>query len=54
MELQNFISSTENYIQRFKDLTLHVQKYTKLNVLLVKYKKDVSYSIFFHAIYVGF
>jgi hypothetical protein len=45
MELQNFISSTENYIQRFKDLTLHVQKYTKLNVLLVKYKKDVSYDL---------
>ena len=43
MELQNFITNTENYQQEFKKYNLNVKKHSKRKLLLVKYYKDKEY-----------
>ena len=46
MELQNFIDSNENYIQKFRDHGLKVMNYSKYKCILVKnyYDKPLSYT----------
>lgn len=45
MELQSFITNTDNYIQELKKLNLYVQQHSKKKLALVKYHYDKSYDV---------
>ena len=43
MELQNFIDENHDYITKFKENSLYIRKYSLLDLILVKAKKDINY-----------
>ena len=42
MELQNFIDENHDYITKFKENSLYIRKYSLLDLILVKAKKDIN------------
>ena len=45
MELQSFITNTDNYIQELKKLNLYVKQHSKKKLALVKYHYDKPYDV---------
>ena len=43
MELQNFIDENHDYITKFKENSLYIRKYSLLDLILVKAKKNINY-----------
>ena len=42
MEIHNYINRNEDYLVKFKDLNLQINKYNVLGLNLIKYKNDVD------------
>jgi hypothetical protein len=43
MDFQNFINKNNDYIQQLKNLNIIVKKYSHINLIIVKYKKNYNY-----------
>ena len=43
MELQTFVNQNTDYVNKFKEHDLYIRKYSLLNLILVKAKRNVEY-----------